>query len=253
MNKDLDIKILDTPNNKIDAIFEELTESFNSDKTLSLKFRKTQLNNLQKGIDKYQEEILEALRIDLGLNAISGFLGGIQALKTEIVHTIKHLDKWCAVENRKTPLLLSPAKSYVKPQARGVILVIASWNYPFATISPIINAIAAGNCVIMKPSEVSAASSTIFKKICEEFLDTRFYRCVEGSIATSDKLCSLPLNLICFTGSTYVGKIVAKLASANLTPCILELGGKCTTIVDETANLDLAAKRIVSNKFINCG
>jgi aldehyde dehydrogenase (NAD+) len=187
------------------------------------------------------------------MNGIDAYLTNLCTLTTEIKHTIANLKEWSSAEARKTPLSVYPGKSYVKPQARGVVLVLGSWNYPLGTMQPMINAIAAGNCVILKPSEVAPASSALFKKICSEFLDTRFYRCIEGGIATSDKLCSLPLDLICFTGSTHVGKIIAKIASANLIPCILELGGKCTTIVDHTANIDLAAKRIASNKFLNCG
>lgn len=141
----------------------------------------------------------------------------------------------------------------MKPQARGVVLVIGSWNYPYNTLAPFISAIAAGNAVLIKPSEHSPSCSKVFKKLCDEFLDTRFYRVIEGGIPTGTKVTSLPVDLICFTGSTYVGKIIARAASANLTPCILELGGKCPTIIDHTANLDIAARRVVSTKFMNAG
>lgn len=120
---------------------------------------------------------------------------------------------------------------------------MGSWNFPVSTIAPFVSAIAAGNAVLIKPSEFSPATSRLLKKFFEKYLDKRYYRCIEGGVQTSIKLTNTAFDLICFTGSTFTGKLIAKAAAQHLTPLILELGGKCPTIVDRSANLQLAARR----------
>jgi aldehyde dehydrogenase (NAD+) len=120
---------------------------------------------------------------------------------------------------------------------------MGSWNFPLCTIAAFISGIAAGNCVIIKPSEFAPATSHVMRKLFENYLDKRYYRCIEGAVQTAIKLTNTPFDLICFTGSTFTGKLIAKAAAAHLTPLILELGGKCPTVVDRSANIGLAAKR----------
>jgi aldehyde dehydrogenase (NAD+) len=149
----------------------------------------------------------------------------------------------CKPRKVATPLGAWPGSAHIKPQPRGVVLVMGSWNFPLSTISPFIAGIAAGNAVIIKPSEFAPATSRVMKRLFEKYLDRRYYRCIEGALQTSIKLTNTAFDLICFTGSTFTGKIIAKAASAHLTPLILELGGKCPTVVDRTANIQLAARR----------
>lgn len=243
--------VKDTPNEEIDQIFKELRENFATNILLNKSFRKTQLDSLRRGLEKKEKEITEAIYHDLKLNVSDAYSTNILTLKIEIKEMMRNLDKWSKPQKRKTPVALFPGTSYVQAQARGVVLVIGSWNYPISTLGPMVAAIAAGNCVMIKPSEHAPATSKILKVLCDEYLDTRFYRVVEGAIETGRRVSSLPFDLICFTGSTFVGKIIAGCAAKNLTPCILELGGKCPTIVDHTAKLELCAKRIASNKFLN--
>lgn len=135
----------------------------------------------------------------------------------------------------------------------GVVLVIGSWNYPLSTLGSFISAIAAGNAVVIKPSEHSAASSEIIHRLCSQYLDRRFYQVIQGCVPTAVTLTNLPFNKICFTGSSEVGKLVAGAAAKNLTPCTLELGGKCPVMVDGYADIKMAARKIVFGKFTNAG
>lgn len=145
-------------------------------------------------------------------------------------------------------------KAYVRPEPLGVALVISAWNYPIYTALPFVAvAIAAGNCVILKPSEVSPNTSNVLKQMFDTYLDPRFYRCIEGKVEVAKTLSSSKVDLILFTGSTRTGNSVAVEAAKNLIPCVLELGGKCPVIVDKSANLSGAAKRILMGRFMNCG
>lgn len=153
----------------------------------------------------------------------------------------------------ETSTIFFPAKVYNYPQPLGVCLILGAWNYPFSTVlNPLITAISAGNCCIVKPSEVAPRCSNMMKDIIDR-MDQRFFRCLEGGRETGVYLNKLPFDLLIFTGGTKVGKFVLKDAAENLTKCILELGGKNHTVVDKTANIELAAKRIANVKAINCG
>ena len=136
----------------------------------------------------------------------------------------------------------------------GVALVISAWNYPIYTaIPPFATAVAAGNCVILKPSELAPHTSNVIKKWFDKYLDSNFYQCIEGKIEVAKAVTKQPSDIICFTGSTMTGRLVAIEAAKNLTPCLLELGGKCPTIIDETASLEAAVNRSLNGRFLNCG
>jgi aldehyde dehydrogenase (NAD+) len=142
----------------------------------------------------------------------------------------------------------------IEQEPLGVALVISAWNYPIYTAIPLAAAaIAAGNCVILKPSELAPHSSGVIKKLFEKYLNPEFFQVIEGRVEVAKAVTRLPVDVICFTGSTMTGRLVAIEAAKNLVPCILELGGKCPVIVDETANLDSAINRILNGKFLNCG
>ena len=142
----------------------------------------------------------------------------------------------------------------IQNEPLGVALVISAWNYPIYTAIPLVAAaIAAGNCVILKPSELASHTSGVIKKLFDKYLDPNYFQCIEGRVEVAKAVVKLPVDIICFTGSTFTGRLVAMEAAKNLTPCILELGGKCPVIVDETAKIDSAINRILNGKFMNCG
>jgi len=147
-------------------------------------------------------------------------------------------------------LIFFPNSTKIRYEPLGVALIYGSWNFPyFVTLKPLANAIAAGNCAIIKPSEMSPKSSGIIQKIVQKYLDNDCYRVILGDVNVSIQIGKFPFDLICFTGSTEKGKLVAKVAAENLIPCILELGGKCPMIIDESADVDFAAMKVAAAKF----
>jgi aldehyde dehydrogenase (NAD+) len=147
-------------------------------------------------------------------------------------------------------LIFFPNSTKIRYEPLGVALIYGSWNFPyFVTLKPLANAIAAGNCAIIKPSEMSPKSSGIIQKIVQKYLDNDCYRVILGDVNVSIQIGKFPFDLICFTGSTEKGKLVAKVAAENLIPCILELGGKCPIIIDESADVDFAAMKVAAAKF----
>lgn len=175
-------------------------------------------------------------------------------MEKKINHALEHLKEWMAAESVDTPMLLGPARSRIVYEPFGVALIMGSWNFPFfTTIGPLIYAIAAGNCAILKPSEMSPQCSRVMKRLLVRFLDSSAYTVIEGAVQVAIAITSKPFDVICFTGSTEKGKLVAKAASANLVPCILELGGKSPFIIDSSADIDFAAKKVVWGRFANAG
>jgi aldehyde dehydrogenase (NAD+) len=153
-----------------------------------------------------------------------------------------------------TPMVLSPASSKIKYEPLGVALVMSSWNYPLMTcIQPLATAIAAGNCAVIKPSEVSENTGKVLQKLVENYLDKTAYRVIQGGVDIAIEITQHPFDLIVFTGATDKGKYVAAAAAKNLVPCILELGGKSPTIIDEGCDLDWASKRLLFGRFVNSG
>jgi len=245
--------IKDTPDAEIEALFAEVQTNYMTFKTHDMNFRKTMLKSLKKGLQVLEEEIIEAVHADLGQPPVDAYASNIMPVMAELDVAIQNIDSWVKPKHVKGPLLMFPGSMSIKQEPLGVVLVMGSWNYPFSTMGSVVSAIAAGNAVIMKPSEHSVHCSNAFQKLMDTYLDLRFYKTIPGAVDTAVKLTSLPFNKICFTGSTFVGKLVAQAASKNLVPCCLELGGKCPVLVDQSADLQLAARRIVSTKFLNAG
>jgi aldehyde dehydrogenase (NAD+) len=157
-------------------------------------------------------------------------------------------------EMRDTPLMLAPAKTMVRYEPLGVALIFGSWNYPYVVnLKPLCQAITSGNCAVIKPSEMSPASSTVIRKLVEKYLDKDCFAVIEGGVEIAAKICHYPWDLICFTGSTMKGKLVAEAAGKNLIPCILELGGKCPSVVDTSADINFAANKVAFGRFNNSG
>jgi len=216
--------------------------------------RKAKLNKLHKAILKYRPDIKTALHKDFRKHPSEVDLTEIYPVTSELKHAKSNIRGWMRDHYVDTPLALMGSSSYVKYEPKGVVLIISPWNFPVnLTFGPLVSAIAAGNTVMIKPSEHTPHTSALMKKIVEEVFDEKEVALVEGGIATSTALLNLPFNHVFFTGAPSIGKIVMEAASKNLTSVTLELGGKSPTIVDETANVNMAARRIAWSKFLNNG
>ena len=220
----------------------------------SINFRKETLTKLLNEIILHENEIVDALYLDFKKPAFEAVLSETNYVITELKDTIKNLEKWSKPKRVFPSLLNFPSKDYIYKEPYGKVLIISPWNYPFQlALCPLISAFAAGNQVVLKPSELTPKTSEIIKKIISTVFDNQNVKVMQGGIEIAQKLLSQRWDYIFFTGSVAVGKIVAKAAAENFSPVTLELGGKSPCIIDKTANLKLAAKRIVWGKFINAG
>jgi len=218
------------------------------------KERKQKLNNLYNAVLKYRKEIQEALYNDYKKPPAEVDLGDIYPVTSEIKHTKSQLSKWMRPKKVSTPMSQLGTSSYIHYEPKGVVLIIAPWNFPInLTFGPMVSAIAAGNCIMIKPSEHTPHASALMKKIIVELFDESEAAIIEGDATVSTELLKLPFNHIFFTGAPEIGKVVMRAASENLASVTLELGGKSPTIVDETANLKVAAQRIAFGKWLNNG
>ena len=219
-----------------------------------INFRKQTLVKLLISVQNHEEEIIKALYDDFKKPAFEAVVSETAYIVSELNHTIKNINKW-AKPNMVLPSLLNfPSTDYIYKEPYGKALIIAPWNYPYQlALCPLIAAVAAGNQVVVKPSELTTNTSRIITEILSETFDENHVKCVEGGVEITQELLAQRWDYIFFTGSVAVGKIVAKAAAENLTPVTLELGGKNPCIIDATANLKLAAKRIVWGKFLNAG
>jgi aldehyde dehydrogenase (NAD+) len=235
-------------------VANQLREAHQNYGRFDVSSRVQKLGLLKKVILKYESEITDALRSDLGKSAFETYATEIGFILEEINYTIKNLSSWAKVKKVKTPLTLFPGKSFIHPEPYGVVLLISPWNYPFQLcLSPFIGAIASGNRVVLKPSEFALETSSIIKKIISEVFKEDEVVIVEGGLEETQTLLKQKFDYIFFTGSTGVGKVIMKAAAENLTPVTLELGGKSPCLIEESANIDIAAKRVAWGKFLNAG
>ena len=233
---------------------ENQNQFFSTNKTKEIKFRVAQLRKLKQSILKNQKKIEDALWKDLHKSPEESYLTEISIVLGEINHHIKHLKKWAKPKRVSTPLHLLPSKSKVIYEPLGLSLIVSPWNYPFQLlINPLIGSISAGNCTIIKPSPDAQNTATAIQEMIEETFQAEYIAVVHGGRETNTILFNEPFDLIFFTGSSHVGKVVMKAASQYLTPVILELGGKSPCIVDSDANINISAKRIAWGKLINAG
>ncbi len=227
---------------------------FKTQKTKSLDFRIEQLKKLRAGIEKYESKILAALKMDLGKPEFESYTTEIGFVYYSIEDAIRNLKKWANPTKVRTPIYLFPAKSVVMNEPYGTVLVIGPYNYPFQLLmEPLVGVISAGNCAVLKPSEVSPTVSAIVTEMISTGFDSNYVRSVEGNVETTTALINATFDYMFFTGSVGVGKIVMAAAAKNLVPVTLELGGKSPVIVDESANIKIAAQRIIWGKTLNAG
>ena len=220
----------------------------------NIQFRKETLKRLLLSIEENEDRIIRALNDDFKKPAFEAVLTETNYVISDLKNTIKNIKCWSKPKKVLPSLLNFPSKDYIYSEPYGKVLIIAPWNYPFQlALCPLIAAVAAGNSVVLKPSELTPHTSSIIAEIISNVFDKNHVEVIEGGVEVSQNLLSKRWDYIFFTGSVAVGKIVAKAAAEYLTPITLELGGKNPCIIDETANLKLAAKRIVWGKFINAG
>lgn len=239
---------------EIHEILEKQRKYFYSGETLPVSFRIQMLKDLKNSILRHEEEIHAAVRADLGKSVSESYMCEVGMTLSEISYMIKHLPSYAKEKTVLTPLSQFHSRSYKKPSPYGVVLIMSPWNYPFMlTMEPLVDAIAAGNTAILKPSAYSPNTSQVISQIIAECFNPKYVAVVTGGRAENTCLLNEHFDYIFFTGSQAVGKDVMKCAAAHLTPVTLELGGKSPCIVDASANIRLAAKRIVFGKFLNCG
>ena len=239
---------------KINKVFESQQHHQYQIARTTLKERRKKLQLLSDTVMKYRQEIRDAMWKDFRKPAAEVDLTEIFIITTDVKHAKANLGRWMAPQRVGTPLPLLGSSSWIRYEPKGVCLIISPWNYPLnLTFGPLISAIAAGNTVIIKPSEHTPHSSAIMKKMVEEMFDEKEVAYFEGGVETATALLSLPFNHIFFTGAPEIGKVVMRAAANHLASVTLELGGKSPTIVDETANIAQAANRIAWGKFSNNG
>lgn len=219
-----------------------------------ISYRKQSLIKLLNCVEAHEQEIVKALYDDFKKPAFEAVLSETAYIISELKHTIKNINNWAKPKMVLPSLLNFPSTDYIYKEPYGKVLIIAPWNYPYhLSLCPLIAAVAAGNQVVVKPSELTPNTSKVVAEIIRKTFNTNHVECIEGDAEVAKQLLSLRWDYIFFTGSVAIGKIVAKAAAENLTPVTLELGGKNPCIIDESANLKIAAKRIVWGKFLNAG
>ena len=239
---------------EIQSLLEQQRTYYRSGATIPVRFRIQQLKKLYSVVKKYQSEINDALKSDLGKSHFEGFMCESGLVLTEISYMIKHTGRFSKKKRVRTPLAQFHSHSYTQPVPYGNVLIMSPWNYPFLlALDPLVNAIAAGNTAILKPSAYSPATSKMVERIIRETFSPEYVAVVTGGRAENTALLDQKFDLVFFTGSQAVGKEVLRRTAEHLTPAVLELGGKSPCIVDASANVKLAAKRIVFGKYLNCG
>jgi aldehyde dehydrogenase (NAD+) len=238
----------------ISQTLTQLRAFFAAGKTRNIEFRIDQLKKLKDGIRRYEPEIIASLYNDFHKPPFESYATEIGILYTEIDHVIRHIQSWSRSRRVATPIIHFLSKSRIYSEPYGVVLIISPWNYPFQlTIAPLIGAIAAGNCVLIKPSEFSPATSALMAKMIAELFDPDYLAVFQGDAQATQQILAEKFDYIFYTGSTAVGRIIMTAAARHLTPVTLELGGKSPCIVDQDARLDYGIKRIAWGKFLNAG
>lgn len=238
----------------IARIVERQRAHFRTHATLDVEARRAALDRLREAVRAHEEDIASALERDLGKSREESFLCETGLALSEIEYLSRHVARWSRPRRRRTNLANAVGSSRVIPVPYGVTLIMAPWNYPFLlTLEPLAGALAAGNCCVVKPSAYAPASSAVLRRICEESLPAELACVVEGGRAENEALLDQRWDYVFFTGSPTVGRLVMERASRHLTPVSLELGGKSPCIVDATADLPVAARRIAFGKWLNAG
>jgi aldehyde dehydrogenase (NAD+) len=236
------------------AVIARLRATFDSGRTRPLAFRLQQLDGLARFLHERERDIQDALHQDLGRPPLEAFTGDIAHPQSDLAYVRKHLASWMRPERVRTPLVVQPGKSYIHREPLGVVLIIGPWNYPVQLVLvPLIGALAAGNCAVVKPSEVAPATSALLAEALQQYVDPDCVCIVEGGVEETTALLAERFDYIFYTGNGTVGRIVMEAAAKHLTPITLELGGKSPCLVDRNTDLDVATRRIVWGKFYNAG
>jgi aldehyde dehydrogenase (NAD+) len=227
---------------------------FRTGSTRPVEFRRAQLRKLDEALESFEPTMLEALHQDLRKSAREAYTSELGLVRGEIRHALRYLPSWTSPQRHHTPLLVWPARSSVHPEPYGVALIMGPWNYPVQLLlSPLVGAMAAGNCAVLKPSELAPQTSAALARLIGATFAEDYIAVVQGQRDTAEALLQQKFDTIFFTGSTAVGHAVLTAAARNLTPVTLELGGKCPCLVFADAPLDMAARRIAWGKFMNAG
>ena len=238
----------------VKQVFQSQKEYFLTHETLSYEFRKKMLIKLKDSIKRNEALLLEALKKDLNKSSQEAYMTEIGLVYEEISHSLKHLKRWMKRDVVSTCLAAFPSRSYIYKEPYGVTMIMSPWNYPFLlTIQPLVGAIEGGNTCMIRPSSQTKNVTEVIEKIINEEFDSKYLCCVKGGRDIADILLDLDFDLIFFTGSANIGKKVLAHAANNLTPCVLELGGKSPCIVTKSCDLRIAARRILFGKAVNAG
>ncbi|KAG8191405.1 hypothetical protein JTE90_010581 [Oedothorax gibbosus] len=228
--------------------------AFNSEITKPLDFRVSQLKAFHKLLEENGDELVKAIRKDLKKPLTEALLAEVETTKNQIKGALYEIHKWIQPEQTETNIILIMDKTYIFPQPYGVVLILGAWNYPFLLISsPLIGAMAAGNCVIIKPSEKAPATAQALTKLFPQYLHEDCFQVVNGDVPETQALLKERFDYIFYTGSPAIGKKIREASNKYLTPVTLELGGKCPVYIDDEVDLDLAVKRIMWGKMLNLG
>jgi len=232
----------------------ELRATFATHRTLPVEWRLQQLKALEAGVLEQCDAMVEAVHQDLGRPRTEGLLGEVATIIDEIRFALSNLEQWASAESVPHPLIIQPGSSEIIREPKGLVLIIGPWNFPVQLcLIPLIGAIAAGCCAVIKPSEVSPQCALLTEKIVSNYLDPDCYRVIQGEVAVATGLLRVPWDHIFYTGSADIAKVVLRAAAEHLCPATLELGGKSPAIVDKDANLGVAVRRILHGKFFNTG
>ncbi|MDY7226566.1 aldehyde dehydrogenase family protein [Hyalangium rubrum] len=236
------------------TLVERQRAYFETRATLPLEWRRAQLQALDRAARKYEAEILAALKSDLSKSPEEAFFTEVGSIYGEIKSALKNVKAWMKPRRGSAPLVIQPARAYQYADPLGVTLIISPWNYPYQlSIAPLIGALAAGCTAVLKPSELSPATSRVLARMLSEAFPPEIVSVAEGGVEVSRALLAERWDLIFFTGGTQVGRVVAEAAAKHLTPTILELGGKSPCIIDRSADLEVTARRIAWGKYVNAG
>jgi aldehyde dehydrogenase (NAD+) len=238
----------------ISATLARLRRTFDSGKTRPVEWRLKQLQEVERALREHEADFKEALRLDLGKCGFEATMTELGFVEAEAKYARKHLRNWMKPTRVRTPIMAQPGSSRIEPEPKGVVLIIAPWNYPLSMVmAPLVGAVAAGNCAVMKPSEVTTHTSAALASILPRYLDPDAFAVVEGGIPETTELLEQAFDHILYTGNERVGRIVMTAAAKHLTPVTLELGGKSPCLIDKSADIEVAASRIAWGKFINAG
>ena len=238
----------------INSVIERQRDFFLSDGTKDISFRMDALRKLKSAIKAHEQDILDALKQDLNKSAFEAYATELGIVYAELDDAIRHLPKWAGKKRVRTPIMHFKSSSYRVPEPYGVVLIMSPWNYPFQlAFAPLIGAVAAGNCAVVKPSSYSPHTSSLIAKILGGCFPKEYIAVIEGGREANQELLNQKFDYIFFTGSVSVGRTVMEAASRHLTPVTLELGGKSPCIVDKNVDLELAARRIIWGKCLNSG